>query len=218
MAIRVLIADDHGVLRAGLRTLLNAESDMVVVGEAQDGLRVVSMAENLDPDVILMDINMPLQDGLEGMRQILEKSSAQKVLLLTVHEDSGLLREALKMGAAGYILKRAVESELLNAIRAVARGEIYIHPAMTRGLLAEESEDQQDRHSYQLGEKTLTLREREVLIKIAQGYTNRQIADLLVISIRTVESHRANLMAKLNLHSRVDLVRYATEHNMLKEA
>jgi DNA-binding NarL/FixJ family response regulator len=132
-------------------------------------------------------------------------------LLLTVHEDSGLMREALDVGAAGYILKRAVESELIDAIRAVQRGELYIHPAMPRALLDESNWSQLANRP----ERTLTLREVEVLKYIAQGYTNRQIAGLLCISVRTVESHRANLMDKLDLHSRVELVRYANEHNLL---
>lgn len=211
MAIRILIAEDHGVLRAGLRALLNNELDMQVVGEAEDGIQAVSLAERLDPDVVIMDISMPGQDGLDATQQILESQPDQRVLLLTVHEDSGLMREALDVGAAGYILKRAVESELIDAIRAVQRGELYIHPAMTRALLDESNGSQPAKRS----EQTLTLREVEVLKYIAQGYTNRQIAGLLCISVRTVESHRANLMDKLDLHSRVELVRYANEHNLL---
>ena len=211
MTIRILIAEDHGVLRAGLRALLNNELDMEVVGEAEDGNQVVSLAERLDPDVVIMDISMPGQDGLEATRQILESQPDRRVLLLTVHEDSSLMRAALDNGAAGYILKRAVESELIDAIRAVQRGELYIHPAMTRALLDEPRESQ----PLQGQDATLTQREVEVLKYIAEGYTNRQIADLLSISIRTVESHRANLMDKLDLHSRVELVRYATEHSLL---
>ena len=133
--------------------------------------------------------------------------------MLTVHEDSSLMRAALDNGAAGYILKRAVESELIDAIRAVQRGELYIHPAMTRALL----DEQRERQPLQGQEATLTQREVEVLKYIAQGYTNRQIADLLCISVRTVESHRANLMDKLDLHSRVELVRYATQHGLLED-
>lgn len=211
MTIRILIADDHGVLRAGLRSLLNAEPDMEVIGEAESSKEAVSLANHSDPDVILMDISMPGEDGLEGTRQILASQPKRRVLLLTVHEDSSLMREALQIGATGYILKRAVESELIDAIRAVARGELYIHPAMTRALLDEPTGSR----PVQSNQVTITQREVEILRYIAQGYTNRQIAELLCISVRTVESHRANLMDKLDLHSRVELVRYATDHGLL---
>ena len=214
MAISVLIADDHGVLRAGLRALLNSEPEMEVVGEAADGEQTLRLAEELHPDVVLMDLKMPRGDGIYTTRHLKELLPEVNVLILTVHEDDSLLREAIQCGAAGYILKRAVESELITAIQAVARGEMYIHPAMTRALL-----DQSTAKTLpdQTHSSTLTVREYEVLRLIAQGNSNRQVASLLTISVRTVESHRANLMEKLNLTCRVDLVRYAAQHGMLED-
>jgi len=211
MRIRTLIVDDHGVLRAGLRALLASEADLEVVGEAADGDEALRMAGELSPEVVLMDITMPGMDGIEATRKLLAEMPSARVLLLTVHADSSLLREALQAGAAGYILKRAVESELINAIRAVARGDLYIDPAMTRALLTEPARNPcRDNLN-----ETLTSRETEVLQLIAGGYTNRQIAEKLTISVRTVEGHRANIMGKLDLRSRVELVRYARETGLI---
>ena len=213
MSIRILIADDHGVLRAGLRALLSAESDLEVAGEAADGRETLRLVSELDPDVVLLDVNMPGPDGIEVTRRLKAVKPEVRVLILTVHEDEGLLREAIRAGASGYILKRAVESELIYAIHAVWRGDLYVHPAMTRALL-------QDLHSTLVADEApvepLTPREMEVLRLIAEGHTNRQIAEVLSISVRTVESHRANLMSKLGLHSRVELVRYAKRHGLLE--
>ncbi|MBN1399606.1 MAG: response regulator transcription factor [Anaerolineae bacterium] len=212
MTIRILIADDHGVLRAGLRALLGTERDLEVVGEAADGDEAIRMAEELHPDVVLMDVSMPGEGGIAATRRLIARRLGVRVLILTIHEDESLLHEAIRAGAAGYILKRAVEQELMSAIRAVARGEIYVHPAMTRALLAGIDRPAPPDH---ITPEALTPRETEVLCLIAQGYTNRQIADILTLSVRTVESHRANLMAKLNAHSRVELVRYAADHGLL---
>lgn len=211
MAIRIIVTDDHGLLRAGMRTLLDQQTDFEVVGEAENGAQAVELVKRLQPDVVLMDISMPDMDGLEAMKKILANDPNARVLLVTVHEDTGLMREAIHIGAAGYILKRAVESELIDAIHAVLKGEIYIHPAMTRGLL--EQANQPVENSTRA--ETLTVREVEVLKLVAEGYTNRHIAELLHISIRTVETHRANLMAKLGISSRVELVRYATQRGMI---
>ena len=211
MAIRILIADDHGVLRAGLRALLNTEADLQVVGEAASGLEALQMAIQLKPDVVLMDISMPALDGLEATRRLVEKQPQVRVLLLTIHEDEALLREAIRSGAAGYIIKRAVESELINAIRSTAAGGTYIHPSLARALLdtvARPSAADKVR-------ERLTARETEILQSIAQGYTNRQIASLLHLSVRTVETHRANVRAKLRISSRSGLVRYAVENGLL---
>jgi two-component system response regulator NreC len=211
MSLRILLADDHGVLRAGLRALLNAEEDLEVIGEAADGAQVLRLARQLKPDLVLMDISMPGTDGLEATRQLQAELPEVRVLLLTVHEDDGLLQEAIRSGASGYILKRAAESELINAIHVVDRGDIYVHPSMTRALF----EEQHKNMPINTVEATLTLREIEVLKLIAQGHTNRQVGEILHLSMRTVESHRANLMAKLNLTSRVELVRYALKHGLL---
>jgi two-component system response regulator NreC len=213
MSIRILIADDHGVLRAGLRALLNAEPDLEVVGEAADGPEVLRLLGELCPDVIVLDISMPGPDGVQVTQQLKQIAPNARVLILTVHEDEGLLRAAIRAGASGYILKRAAESELINAIYAVWRGELYVHPAMTRALL----KDLNPRlTSDEAPVERLTPREAEVLRLIAEGHTNRQIAELLVISVRTAESHRANLMGKLGFNSRVELVRYAKRHGLLE--
>ena len=210
---RILIADDHGVLRAGLYALLAAEPDLDVVAEASSGESAVRLAGELQPDIILMDVSMPDMTGIEATRQISQLTPVCKVLILTVHEDNVLVREAIEAGASGYILKRAVKSELIGAIQAVRRGDLYVHPSMTRSLLL--APQRRSEPAPDLLED-LTPREREVLQLIAQGYTNAQIGDKLSISVRTVEYHRGNLMSKLALESRVDLVRFAAEHGLLE--
>lgn len=211
MAIRIIVTDDHGLLRAGMRTLLDQQPDFDVVGEAENGSQALQMFNMLQPDVVLMDVSMPDMDGLEAMKRIHANDPEARVLLVTVHEDVGLMREAIQAGAVGYILKRAVETELINAIHAVMKGEIYIHPAMTRGLLEQANQPEQNG----IHTDTLTIREVEILKLVAEGYTNRHIAELLHISIRTVETHRANLMDKLGFKSRVELVRYAHRRGMI---
>jgi two-component system response regulator NreC len=213
MSTRILIADDHGLLRAGLRALLNAESDLEVVGEAGDGDEALRLTRLLQPDIVLMDISMPEIGGIEATQRIKKLNPEARVLILTVHEDTELLQEAIRKGAAGYIIKRAVESELVNAIQAVLRGDLYIHPAMTRALFSRTTPVADDNQKVI---EALTPREIEVLRLLTQGYTNREIANLLTLSVRTIESHRANIMGKLNLHSRVELVRYATKHGLFK--
>ena len=213
MPIQILIADDHGVLRAGLRTLLNAEPNLEVIGEASDGNDVLRLASELHPDIVLLDISMPGPGGIEVTRRLKEALPELRVLILTAHEDESLLREAVQAGAAGYIIKRAVESELINAIHSVWRGDLYVHPAMTRALLKETSLFPS---MPEPSVESLTPLEIEVLRLIAKGYTNGQIAKELSLSVRTVESHRANLMGKLELRSRVELVRYAMEHGLFE--
>jgi two-component system response regulator NreC len=213
MPIRILIADDHGVLRAGLRVLLNAERDMQVVGEAAAGQETLRLASELHPDVVLLDLSMPDLSGIEVTRRLKATLPETRVLILTLHEDDRLLREAMQVGAAGYIIKRAVETELINAVRVVWRGDLYIHPAMTRALLKDMVP------SPSAGKQPvepLTPRDVEVLRLIAQGYTNREVAEALDISVRTVESHRANIMGKLGLRGRAELVRYAREHGLIE--
>lgn len=214
MPIPILIADDHGVLRAGLRALLSAEPDLEVVADADNGHDALKLAMELHPEVVLLDVNMPGMGGIEVTRRLREMLPEARVLILTVHEDESLFQEAIQAGASGYIIKRAVESELIDAIRAVKRGDLYVHPAMTRALLR----DITPRAASLKDElvEALTPREIDVLKLIVQGYTNRQTAEALSISVRTVESHRANLMGKLNLRSRVDLVRYAKENNFIE--
>ncbi|MFN8458120.1 MAG: response regulator transcription factor [Anaerolineae bacterium] len=213
MPINILIGDDHGVLRAGLRALLNAESDFRVVDEAADGMETLRLASQLCPDIVLLDVSMPGLSGIQVTRQLKEILPKVRVLILTVHEDESLLREAVQAGASGYIVKRAVESELIDAIRTIWHGNLYIHPTMTHALL-------KDLTPRLVAPKTslepLTPREMEVIGLIAQGYTNRQIAENLNLSIRTVESHRAHITSKLGLHSRLELVRYAQEHDLVE--
>ncbi|CAG0947402.1 Oxygen regulatory protein NreC [Anaerolineae bacterium] len=210
MPIQILIADDHGVLRAGLRALLSAESNLQVVGEAGDGDEALRLANQLRPDIVLLDVTMPGPGGIEVTRRLKESLPETRVLILTLHEDTSLLREALRVGAAGYIIKRAVDVELITAIHAVSRGEMYIHPALTHALLKGLSPTTANKNSA----SALTAREVEILRLIIKGYTNRQIANALSISVRTVDTHRANLMDKLAIHDRAGLVRYATEHGL----
>lgn len=213
MTIQILIADDHGVLRAGLRALLNAEPDMEVVGEASDGEEALRLARELRPEVVLLDISMPGPGGIEVARTLKRVLPETSVLILTIHDDEGLLREAIRAGASGYITKRAIEPELINAIHAVRRGDLYVHPTMTRALLRDFSPPPPVEEE---PVEPLTPREQEVLELIARGYTNRQAAEELGISVRTVETHRANLMGKLGLRGRAELVRYAMDHGMLE--
>lgn len=213
MAVSIVIADDHAVLRAGLRGLLGAEPDFKVVGEAASGEEAFRVAAERRPDVVVLDVSMGGVGGIEATRMIKEKVPRTHVLILTVHEDGALLREAFRAGASGYIIKRAVESELINAIRAIQRGELYVHPAMTRALL---HDDTDGAAPGQHDPVSLTRREKAIARLLAQGYTNRQIADELDLSVRTAETHRANIMGKLGLKSRVELVRWAARQRLLE--
>ena len=213
MNTRIMIADDHGVLRAGLRALLEREKGLEVVGEAATGDDAVARAVELAPDIVLLDISMPGPGGIEVAKKIKAATPSVRVLILTVHEDDGLVREAIRSGVSGYVIKRALESELINAIRAVSRGEIYVHPAMTRALFAE---PRSGHSTGDAGVDVLTPRETEVLTLIVQGHTNRQVAEILNLSVRTVESHRGRLMGKLGLRNRVELVRFASKHGLLR--
>lgn len=212
MAIKVLVADDHAIVRAGLRTLIKAETDLELVGEATGGVEAIEKVQSLLPDVLVLDISMPDLDGIAVTRKLKELQATCSILILTVHEDEALLREAIKVGSAGYIIKHAAEDELIAAIRSVYRGEMYVHPKMIRSLI--QTEAKVEKHDREIHE-TLTGREEEVLKLIVQGCTNRQVADELSISVRTVEGHRANLTAKLNIHSRVELLRYARSQGLV---
>ena len=213
MPVRILIADDHGVLRAALRSLLSLEPDVQVVGEAGDGLTTLREAADLQPDVVLLDISMPEGDGISVTRELKIRCPSVKILILTAHEDQTLLREAINSGASGYVVKRALDSELAAAIMAVTRGDLYVHPSMTRALLS--GAGPVKTHGRADGAETLTERETQVLSLLAQGHTNPQVAEILSLSVRTVESHRANIVDKLQLKTRADLVRYAQEHGLL---
>lgn len=200
------------VVRSGLRALLETDPELEVVGEAANGTDTLRMSDELAPDMILLDITMPPENGIVTAKQLKAKRPEVIVLFLTMHEDESLLHEALRAGASGYVIKRAEESEIIQAIHATSNGDIYVHPSMTRALLHQPVTAERRR-----GEPVvaLTPRELDVLRLLAKGNTNRQIGDLLDLSIRTVENHRANLMGKLGLVSRVELVNYAEEHHLL---
>jgi two-component system response regulator NreC len=211
--IKVLIADDHAIVRAGLRALVHSESTMELVGEATGGYEAIDMIEKTHPDVLVLDLSMPDLDGISVTKQIRSLFPDLRILILTIHEDEALLRAALKTGATGYILKHAAEAELISAIHTILRGDLYVDPSMVRKLFSDEVSPQAAPLQPTVA---LTPRETEVLKLIVQGYTNRQIGEELSISIRTAESHRSNLSEKLGLHSRVDLVRYAREHGIIE--
>jgi two-component system response regulator NreC len=210
--IKVLIADDHAIVRTGLRTLIHTEATMGLVGEATGGYEAVDLVEKLQPDVLVLDLSMPDLDGISVTKQIRPQYPSLHILILTIHEDEALLRAALKAGAGGYILKHAAEVELISAINTILRGDLYVDPSMVRKLFSEKVNPAPALPKPVIG---LTPRETEVLKLIVQGYTNRQIGEELNISIRTAESHRSNLSEKLGLHSRVELVRYAREHGLI---
>lgn len=213
MSIRILIADDHSLIRSGLRALLEGEPDFQVVGEAGDGHAALRLAAELQPDIVLMDISMPGLSGIEATRRLGEISPKTRVLALTVHEDEGMLREMIRAGAFGYIIKRAVESDIIHAIHAVAQGHMYVYPALTSALLKDLSPHVA---SDQVSQEALTPREINVLRLLARGYTNRQIAQELNLSQRTIEGHRSSLVSKLGFSSRVELMNYAEEHGLLE--
>ena len=211
--IRVLLVDDHMVVRVGLKALVNGEPDMEVVGEAENGLDAIKQAQTLQPDVIVMDISMPKMDGLEATRRIRAALSECHILILTVHAQERYLFPVLKAGGAGYILKSTVDTELLDAIRTVARGGAFLYPSATRMLL----EDYLNQMSEQDAYEQLSEREREVLKLLALGHTAAAAAETLALSPKTVETYRTRIMQKLNLHSRSDLVQYALARGLLSE-
>ncbi len=212
--IRILLVDDHTILRAGLRAILSAEADIEVVDEASDGREVVAKTERLLPDVALMDISMPVMDGLEATRRIHQSHPEVKILVLTIHDNEEYLFQVLEAGGSGYLVKKSADTELISAIRAVHRGEAFLSPLATKMVISRYL------HAVGQGEKKqnydeLTKREKEVLKLIADGYTNQEIADRLIISVKTVETHRAHILEKLELHTRADLVEYARNHGIL---
>jgi len=208
--IRVLIVDDHAVVRSGLRRLLDAEDDIETVGEAPDADRAVFGALEHRPDVVLMDLVMPGKGGIEGMPAVLRAVPETKVLVLSMQDDPRYVREAFAAGASGYVLKEAADTEVVQAVRAVAGGERYVHPVLGARLIAADAEERR-----RAAEDPLSEREREVLRLLALGHTNQEIAKQLFISVRTAETHRAHIMQKLHLASRADLVRYALDEGLL---
>ena len=211
--IRLLVVDDHQIVRAGLRMLFLAESDMEIVGEVNSGEEALKAVSDLKPDVVIMDVAMPGIGGIEATRRIKEASPDTAVLALTMYEDEQYFFEMLNAGAAGYIPKRAAPDDLVSAIRVVSQGNVFLYPTLAK-LLVKDFLQRAESGVLSAGEE-LTAREREVLTYIAEGYTNREIADVLVISVKTVDRHRENIMRKLNLHNRVELVKYAIEKGLI---
>lgn len=216
MTIQILLVDDHTILRAGLKMMLNAQPDIVVVGEAQDGRHAVTEAIRLHPDVVLMDITMPDMNGIEATRQIKKQLTDVKVLVLTMHENEEYVFQALRAGASGYILKEAADTELITALHVVQNGNFYLSPTAQSVMVGDylqrvHSGEEKDSYS------SLTEREREILKLVAEGFTNNQIGERLVISPKTVDTHRTHVMDKLNLHSRAELVKYAMRRGLLED-
>lgn len=211
--IRVLVADDHTIVRSGVRLLLEAEPDIEVVGEALDGHEAVDQVQSLGPDVVLMDIAMPGMDGLEATRQIKTRWPDVHVLVLTMHRTDDYFFEMLQAGASGYVLKGAQTGELISAVRVVSRGEVFLYPSMAGKLVKDYLCRVTDGENSNL---ILSPRETQILKLLAEGYSNKEIADKLVVSPSTVHSHRSNLMAKLNLNTRHELVQYARQRGLLR--
>jgi DNA-binding NarL/FixJ family response regulator len=212
--LRVLIAEDHAIVREGIRRLLAAEPDITVVGEAADGEAAVELTENLRPDVVCMDISMPGLSGVDATRRIKGRMPDVGVVVLTMHEDEAYFYELVKAGASGYVLKRASARDLVDAVRAVAGGHTFLHPVVAKRLVSDHERSgsrDDDRQRFD----GLTDRERQVVRLIANGKTNREIAEILHISVKTVETHRTHIMEKLDLHDRAHLVRYAVRKGLI---
>jgi DNA-binding NarL/FixJ family response regulator len=209
--MRLLVADDHGIMRSGLRLLLDRQPDMEVVAEAADGIEAVELALRERPDICILDVAMPRMTGLQATVEIRAQAPDIAVLVLSMHDDERYLFEALQAGAAGYVLKREADQALVEAVRAVARGEPFMTNAAERSLIREWMQDDSSGPA-----EPLTLREREVLKLIAEAHTNREIGELLHLAEKTVESHRANLLRKLGMRDRVELVRYAIRRGLIE--
>jgi len=213
--LRVFVADDHAVLRDGLKALVNAQDDMEIVGEADNGKTTHELAKELLPDVLLMDISMPELNGVQATELIKAECPTIKIVALTAYKDKSYLNQLLKLGASGYVLKLSAADELIDAIRTVAAGEIYLDQQMA-GRITEEYVRSQSRRG-ELRQREITVREEEVLRLIAQGYSNKEIGNQLKIAVKTVESHKANLMQKLELKNRTEIVRYAVLQGWLQD-
>jgi DNA-binding NarL/FixJ family response regulator len=209
--IKILVVDDHAVMRDGIRALLGLNDDIEVVGEASEGKEAVEKAEELMPDVVIMDIAMPGMDGLEATRRIRKKNSKIKVLVLTQHDNKEYILSVIKAGASGYVPKRALGSELVSAIRAVQQGHSFLYPSAAAALIEDYLQQAGEEDPYD----QLTAREREILKLIAEGHTSRKIADMLFLSQKTILGHRAKIMEKLNIHNRTELIKYAMRKGLV---
>ena len=214
--IRVLLAEDHTVVREGLRILLSAQPDLEIVGEAANGRQAVELARRTRPDVAVLDIAMPDMDGLQAAARIRADSSRTQILILTMHESDAYFFRAVEAGAAGYVPKKVASEDLIKAVRAVARGEAFFYPSMARKLLDSYLTHSQAATAGPPGYETLSEREKEVMFLLVQGLSNQQIAEKLVISPSTAQTHRAHILQKLNLETTIDLVRYAIRHGLIE--
>jgi two-component system response regulator NreC len=210
--IRIVVVDDHAVVRSGLRLLLDAEGDLEVVGEAGNARDAIFEVRATTPDVVLLDVVMPGESGIEALPKVLLEAPGARVLMLSMQDDPNYVREAFAAGASGYVLKEAVDDEVVAAIREVAAGNHYVHPALGARMVAADAAAQAAAAADPLSD-----REREVLKMLALGHTNQEIAQQLYISVRTAETHRAHIMRKLQLSTRAELVRYAIEHGQLND-
>jgi DNA-binding NarL/FixJ family response regulator len=213
--IRVLLADDHGLLRKGVRSVLADDAAIVVVGEADDGAQAVQLAEKLNPDVVIMDIAMPRLNGLEAAAQIIRRSKRTAILILSMYSDEEYLMRAVSAGVRGYLLKDSAEPDLPRAVRAVARGETFFSPAIA-DMLFDDYVLRLQRNEIQDSYELLTDREKQVLQLLAEGKTNKDVAAILTLGVSTIETHRLNLMQKLNLHNTAELVLYAVRKKILR--
>lgn len=211
--IRVLIADDHAILRSGLRMLIDAQPDMRVVAEAQNGEEAIQWAQDVKPDVVILDISMPQRGGMSSIAEIRKNNGSVRILLLTMHEELAYLRSALAAGASGYVLKKSVDADLLSAIRAVNRGRTYVDSELASGLLEHALPDRT--HEGRMATDALSERELQVLKLVAEGFSSREIAEQILVGTKTVETYRARFAEKLGLKSRADVVRYALELGLL---
>jgi DNA-binding NarL/FixJ family response regulator len=210
--IKVLLVDDHAIMREGIRALLGLHEDIEIVGEAGEGKEAVAKTQELTPDVIVMDIAMPGMDGLEASRRILKTNPCIRILILSQHDDNEYIISAVKAGAAGYLPKRALGSELISAIRAVYRGDSFLYPSAAAALIKDYRQKAQTTDTYE----QLTPREREILKLIADGHTSQEIANMLFISLKTVMGHRTKIMCRLGIHNRTQLIKYAMRKGLLK--
>ena len=210
--IKIVLVDDHAVVRSGLRLLLDGQEDFEVVGEAGNAKDAIFRARALKPDVMLLDVVMPGESGIEVLPKVLKESPKTKVLVLSMQDDPSYVREAFAAGASGYVLKEAADEEVVSAVREIADGGHYVHPALGARMVAAEAQERAAAEADPLSE-----REREVLRLLALGHTNQEIAQALYISVRTAESHRAHIMQKLRLGTRAELVRYALTHGLLTD-
>ncbi len=213
--IRVMIADDHAILRAGLRMLVNAQADMEVVSEAFDGEKAVQTARETRPDVALLDLTMPRVGGMKALQEMARDCRETRVLVLTMHDDPAYLRSALAAGASGYLLKRAVDAELIAAIRAVHRGGVFVDPRLANILVQDVLEKRSKKNSPKRPVNILSQRELQVLTLVARGYTSAEIAKQIFVSVKTIETYRSRLAEKLGLRSRRDVIRFAVQMGLL---